>query len=70
MALAGAVNAHPEIAGTASGLSSAIGIVVGGTFTVVSGYLYDGAFMPVAWLIAGAASLSSLSWVWVCLHRP
>jgi DHA1 family bicyclomycin/chloramphenicol resistance-like MFS transporter len=70
VALAGAVNAHPDIAGTASGLSSAIGIVVGGAFTVVSGYLYDGVFMPVAWLIAVAASLSSLSWVWVCLHRP
>ena len=70
VALAGAVNAHPDIAGTASGLSSAIGIVVGGAFTVVSGYLYDGEFAPVAWLIAIAASLSSLSWFWVCLRRP
>jgi DHA1 family bicyclomycin/chloramphenicol resistance-like MFS transporter len=65
VALAGAVNSHPEIAGTASGMSSAIGIVVGGAFTVVSGYLYEGDFMPVAYLIATAATLSALFWMWV-----
>ena len=69
VALAGAVNCHPEIAGTASGLSSAIGIVIGGMFTVFSGYLYQGEFMPVAWLIATAATLSALFWVWVSLLR-
>lgn len=70
VALAGAVNSHPEIAGTASGLSSAIGIVVGGLFTVVSGYLYRGEFMPVAGLIAGAATLSALCWLWVSQKAP
>jgi DHA1 family bicyclomycin/chloramphenicol resistance-like MFS transporter len=60
--LAGAVNAHPEMAGTASGLSSAIGIVVGGTFTVVAGFVYQGDFAPVSWLVGLSASLTALSW--------
>lgn len=66
VALAGAVNAHFEIAGTASGLSSAIGIVIGGMFTVISGYVYEGSFLPIAVLVAVAATLSALCWLWVC----
>jgi DHA1 family bicyclomycin/chloramphenicol resistance-like MFS transporter len=60
--LAGAVNAHPEMAGTSSGLSSALGIVLGGTFTIVAGFLYHGDFTPVAWLIALSATLTALGW--------
>ncbi len=61
-ALAGAVNAHPHRAGTASGLSSAIGLVVGGLFTIGAGRVYQQDFMPVALLIAGATFLTALSW--------
>lgn len=62
-ALAGAVNSHPEMAGTSSGLSSAIGILVGCVFTVLTGYLYAGDFISVASMFAVASTLTSLSWV-------
>ena len=64
-ALAGAVNTHPEMAGTSSGLSSALGILLGGVFTVLAGFLYKGDFAPVAWLIAASSSLTWLSWLMV-----
>lgn len=62
-ALAGAVNAHPEMAGTSSGLSSALGIFLGGMFTVLAGYFYQGNFMSVAWLVAASTTLTWLSWL-------
>lgn len=69
-ALAGAVNLFPQLAGTASGLSSSVGIVVGGVFTVLGGMIYDGDYQPVAWLIALSAFLTALSWTLVRLTRP
>lgn len=65
ISLAGAVNQHPEMAGTSSGLSSAIGIVFGGFFTVLAGLVYAGDFTPVAWLVAASTSLTAISWLWV-----
>jgi DHA1 family bicyclomycin/chloramphenicol resistance-like MFS transporter len=64
-ALAGAVNAHPEMTGTSSGLSSALGIVLGGVFTVLAGVVYSGSFIPVAWLVAASTTLTWLSWLMV-----
>ena len=64
-AMAGAVNQFPHMAGTASGLSSALGIVVGGCFTVFGGMIYRGDYLPVAALIATSATLTALSWVLV-----
>jgi DHA1 family bicyclomycin/chloramphenicol resistance-like MFS transporter len=64
-ALAGAVNAHPEMAGTSAGLSSALGIVLGGLFTVMAGFMYKGDFTPVVWLIALSTSLTALSWLMI-----
>lgn len=61
-ALTGAVNAHPEMAGTASGISSAVGIVVGGMFTVIAGFIYNGEFLPVASLVAASVSLTAITW--------
>jgi DHA1 family bicyclomycin/chloramphenicol resistance-like MFS transporter len=61
--MAGAVRYHPEIAGTASGLSSAIGLVLSGSFTVLSGSLYDGRFFPIAGLIFVSCMLAGLSWL-------
>lgn len=69
-ALAGAVNLFPKLAGTASGLSSSVGIVLGGLFTIVGGTLYDGDYLPVAWLIALSAGLTAASWMLVRLARP
>ena len=63
--LAGAVNAHPEMAGTASGLSSALGLALGGSFTVLAGVLYQGSFASIAWLIVVSTSLTALSWLMV-----
>jgi DHA1 family bicyclomycin/chloramphenicol resistance-like MFS transporter len=63
--LAGVVNAHPEMAGTAGGLSGALGMLLGGMFTVFSGFLYHGEFTPIAWLVAISTSLTALSWLLV-----
>ncbi len=60
--LAAAVSARPDIAGTASGLSSAIGLVIGGIFTVIAGYLFVDDFLPIAALIFVAAALTYGSW--------
>lgn len=66
-ALGGAVNCHPEMAGTASGLSSAIGIAIAGLFTVAAGLVYRGDYEPVAWLVTAACVLTAAAWglVWV-----
>lgn len=62
-AMAGAVRFHPEMAGTASGLSSAVGLVVGGSFTIISGSLYTGSFRPIGTLMFCATVASMLSWL-------
>jgi len=62
-AMAGAVRFHPEMAGTASGLSSAIGLVVGGSSTIISGSVYSGSFRPIGILIFSATVASMLSWL-------
>ncbi len=62
-AMAGAVEPHPEMAGTASGLSSAIGLVVGGSFSVISGALYTGTFEPIGVLIFATTLAAALSWL-------
>lgn len=58
LATAGAVNHRPDISGTASGLSSALALVVSGSFSILSGYVYSGSFMPVALIIAASAALT------------
>ncbi len=63
--LAGAVNTHPEMAGTSAGLSSALGIVLGGLFTVMAGFMYKGDFTPVVWLIASSTTLTALCWLMI-----
>lgn len=62
-ALAGAVHDHPQRAGTASGLSSALGLVLGGVFTIISGSLYAGGFEPIALLMCGCTVATWLSWL-------
>ncbi len=61
-AMTGAVQPHPTMAGTASGLSSAMGLVLGGSFSVVSGSLYTGGFRSIGVLIFCATLASATSW--------
>lgn len=62
--MAGAVSYRPEIAGTSSGLSSALGLVLSGAFAILSGMIYRGDFSPIAWLMAASALLTALtSWM-------
>jgi DHA1 family bicyclomycin/chloramphenicol resistance-like MFS transporter len=63
--MAGAVYHHPQAAGTSAGLSSALGMVVGSSFTIWAGAVYDGAFDPIAGIIAVAALLTFSSWLMV-----
>jgi len=62
-AMAGAIRHHPDMAGTASGLSSAAGLVISGAFTVVAGVVYSGSFKPIAGLVALACTLAVASWL-------
>ena len=62
-AMAGAVKDHPGIAGTAAGLSSAIGLVMNGLFTILAGWIFSGGYTPVALLIVTATSLAVISWM-------
>jgi len=59
--MAGAVNYRPEIAGTSSGLSSAMGLVLSGAFSIASGMVYTGSFAPIALVIAVAATLTAVT---------
>ena len=60
--MAGAVFHHPDIAGTSAGFSSALGLILGSSFTIVAGFIYSGNFVPIAGLIAAATTLTWLSW--------
>src|SRR5690606_16047454 len=59
MAMAGAVGGRAELAGRAAGLSSAVGLVLSGAFSIVSGVIYTGSFLPITILIAAAATLTA-----------
>ncbi|MGI9236496.1 MAG: multidrug effflux MFS transporter [Woeseiaceae bacterium] len=62
-AMTGAVQPHPTMAGTASGLSSALGLVIGGSFSVISGSLYTGEFRSIGVLIFVATGAVAISWL-------
>jgi DHA1 family bicyclomycin/chloramphenicol resistance-like MFS transporter len=61
-AMAGAVSSHSTIAGTASGLSSAIGLVVGGSFSIFAGLIYAGDYQPIALLTLTGCLAVAASW--------
>lgn len=46
-----AVSDRPEIAGSSSGLSSALGLVTGGLFSILSGALYTGSFLLISFIV-------------------
>ena len=55
IALTGSISAFSKNAGIAAGLSSAIGLVIGGLFSVVAGQLYNMTMWPIIALVALAA---------------
>ncbi len=59
LAMAGAVSYRPLIAGSSSGLSSAIGLTLSGLCTIVAGSMYAGSFVPVAWAMAAVGTLTA-----------
>ena len=59
--MAGAVSYRPEIAGTSSGLSSALGLVLAGAFSILSGVIYAGDFAPIALVMAAGATLTAVT---------
>jgi len=63
--MAGAVYHHPEAAGTSAGLSSALGMVIGTSFTVWSGAVFTGDFAPIAGIMGVASGLTFISWLMV-----
>jgi DHA1 family bicyclomycin/chloramphenicol resistance-like MFS transporter len=63
LVMAGAVYQVPGLAGTAAGLSSALGMTISGAFTVAAGLVYGGDFTPIALLIATGSLLTFLSWL-------
>jgi DHA1 family bicyclomycin/chloramphenicol resistance-like MFS transporter len=52
VALAGAVSHRPDIAGTGSGLSSSLGLLLTAVFAALAGSLYDGNALTIGLLIA------------------
>ena len=62
MSLAQAVSGRPEIAGSSSGLSSAIGLVIGGMFSILSGLVFDGRLLPIALIVSASTILCGLSY--------
>jgi MFS family permease len=69
IAMLGAVEHFPEISGTASGISSSCGLMIGGIFSVISGSLYEWGYMYVAFVIAIATCCIALSWLLVRSSR-
>ena len=65
MSLAQAVSGRPEIAGSSSGLSSALGLVIGGMFSVLSGLVFDGRLLPIALIVSASTILCGLSYFMV-----
>ena len=61
-ALTKAVSDRPEIAGSSSGLSSSMGLMIGGIFSILSGAFYTGDFLPIALIISVSTLLCYLSY--------
>ena len=51
MSMAKAVSDFPNIAGASSGLSSSLGLITGGLFSILSGSIYSGEFFPIAIIV-------------------
>jgi DHA1 family bicyclomycin/chloramphenicol resistance-like MFS transporter len=60
-----AVSDRPEIAGSSAGLSSALGLVTGGLFSILSGAVYAGNFLPISLIVMASTMMCSLSYALV-----
>ena len=65
IAMLGAVETFPQISGTASGISSSCGLMIGGIFSVISGSVYEWGYIYVALVCAIATFCVALSWLLV-----
>jgi DHA1 family bicyclomycin/chloramphenicol resistance-like MFS transporter len=64
LSLNGALEYRPLIAGSSSGLSSAVGLVVAGAFTMVAGAVYSDSFLPIAVIMTMLTTLTAtMGWV-------
>lgn len=54
LSLAGSISFDPKLAATAAGTSSALGLIIGGLFSVISGIIYDGTLWPFMGLVTVA----------------
>ncbi|MDG2297533.1 MAG: hypothetical protein P8L75_05020, partial [Gammaproteobacteria bacterium] len=61
-ALTKAVSNRPEIAGSSSGLSSSMGLMIGGLFSILSGVVYTGYFLPITLIISVSTIFCYLSY--------
>ncbi|MCC5867214.1 MAG: multidrug effflux MFS transporter [Gammaproteobacteria bacterium] len=68
--LAGAVGDQPALAGTAAGLSSSIGLLLGAGFAMLAGLLYGGQALVPLVLMSVATLLTIPALVMTGLHRP
>ena len=57
-----AVSDRPEIAGSSSGLSSSMGLMIGGLFSILSGAIYTGEFLPIATIVSVSTIACYLSY--------
>jgi DHA1 family bicyclomycin/chloramphenicol resistance-like MFS transporter len=64
LSLAGAVADRPQIAGVASGLSSSIAMLIATVFAAVTGSVFNGEALSVAWLMP----VTCLG-AWIAVHR-
>lgn len=62
-AMTGAVADHPTRAGSASGLSSAIGLVVAGVFTIFAGTAYQGEYQLIGLIIFLSNIAAGICWL-------
>lgn len=69
LTLAGAVNERPLLAGTASGLSSVLAMLVSMLFAIAAGALFDGSTTRIAWLLA-AGTLFAMFAAMAATRRP
>ena len=74
-ATAGMLAARPDLAGSAAGLSGAVGVAIGAVLTFATGVLVTPEAAPFtvlgAMLLAGVLAMASALWVmWVDLHDP
>lgn len=64
ISLAGSISIDPKLAATAAGLSSSIGLMLGGMFTVIGGSVYDKTLWPF-FALAAMAIFGNMFAVWL-----